>query len=412
MKKILFMLLLMSGIYTAKAGNGLIVSEAVIPLGGTGHISVDLNNDDYQFTAFTFKLSLPEGVSFELDNNDPPRPSFEKTERFSDHNLGSSYNSATHSGMFACLSLTSAPIQGTSGTILNLFITADTDYPVGTDFDATISQITVTTVDGKEVKFGDVAFKIIIDEADDGRIKFNETSTKLPSYTAGEKADVRMTRSIKAGQWSTLVLPFTLTKAKAEAAFGSDVELATFDGFETAYSDDDDVTPDALVLNFKTYTMTARNSLRGGNLYLIRTSKDIESFEADDVTLANAVTDTNKSDEYDTAGKFTGSLVKTVVPADGLFINDNKFWYSTGLTNIKAFRGWFELDAVLDKETDFGTKIRFNVDGDATEIDGIHISQSVDGVYNLQGQFIGDDVDLKRLPKGVYIVNGKKMYVK
>ena len=47
----------------------------------------------------------------------------------------------------------------------------------------------------------------------------------------------------------------------------------------------------------------------------------------------------------------TGTLVKTTIPADGLFLSDNKFYYSAGKTNIKAFRCWFELDAVLDKST-------------------------------------------------------------
>ena len=67
-----------------------------------------------------------------------------------------------------------------------------------------------------------------------------------------------MRRTIKAGEWNTIVLPFTLTKAKAEAAFGSDVELAEFTGFETEYADEEDITPDAITINFATYTMTAK----------------------------------------------------------------------------------------------------------------------------------------------------------
>ena len=42
--------------------------------------------------------------------------------------------------------------------------------------------------------------------------------------------------------------------------------------------------------------------------------------------------------------------------------NDNeKFWYSVGKTNIKAFRCWFELGAVLGSETDFGARVFLNV---------------------------------------------------
>jgi hypothetical protein len=106
--------------------------------------------------------------------------------------------------------------------------------------------------------------------------------------------------------------------------------------------------------------------------------------------------------------------VKTVVPEDGLFISDNKFWYSVGKTNIKAFRGWFELGAVLDKETDFGAKkVTFDIDGDATRIEGLSRDGMEDGaVYTLGGQLVGKDVRIDQLPKGVYIINGKKRVVK
>jgi hypothetical protein len=36
----------------------------------------------------------------------------------------------------------------------------------------------------------------------------------------------------------------------------------------------------------------------------------------------------------------------------------------------------------------------------------------IDAVYNLNGQFIGIDIDVNTLPKGIYIMNGKKVIVK
>ena len=67
----------------------------------------------------------------------------------------------------------------------------------------------------------------------------------------------------------------------------------------------------------------------------IKTSKDIESFQADNVTLAEKVNDVENYDEYDTPGRFTGTFVKTTIPEDGLFISDNKFWYSISLAVVK-----------------------------------------------------------------------------
>lgn len=251
-------------------------------------------------------------------------------------------------------------------------------------------------------------------EESDGRVHFKETDTRLPSYTAGGKGNVSMVRTIKANTWSTIVLPFTLTKEKAEAAFGSDVHLAEFTGFIVDYGDDEEnVIPLGISISFTTYTLSTKKSMTGGKPFLIKTSQDVESFVADEVTLFDAVTDVPKSDEYGTNGKFTGSLIKTKVPADGLFISDNKFWYSTGKTNIKAFRGWFELGAVLGKGTDFSAKVSFFVDDEKTRIEGLPYNEIIEGaVYTVGGQYVGKDVDESQLPKGVYICNGKKFVVK
>lgn len=284
------------------------------------------------------------------------------------------------------------------------------DYPVVIR-EAILSETNIT----KYYESDNIEGTLTIEE-NDGRIKFDETSTSLPSYTAGEKGNVTMKRTIKAGNWNTIVLPFTLTEEKAKAAFGDDVKLAEFSGFVVDYGEDEEnMTPLSITLNFATYTMSARKPMTGGKPFLIKTNQDVESFQADDVTLVRTVTDVTKSDEYDTSGKFTGSLVKMVVPADGLFISENQFWYSTGKTNIKAFRGWFELGAVLDKETDFGAKIGFFVDEMPTSIDGIGFSggQLLKGaVYTIGGQLVGKDVKTDQLKKGVYIKDGKKFVVK
>ena len=53
----------------------------------------------------------------------------------------------------------------------------------------------------------------------------------------------------------------------------------------------------------------------------------------------------------------------------------------------------------------------FNDELDATPIDEVMASSRGD-VFTLQGIHIGKDVELKTLPKGVYIVNGKKIMIK
>lgn len=405
MKKALFMLLTVwAGVLSAHATNDLTGSDVSIPQGKVGTISIELNNDDYEFTAFTFKLTLPEGLSFVL--NGSGKPTFEKGTRFDEsHTLSSSVSGQT--ATFGCLSGEKAPIAGKGGMLLNVYVQSDAELAVGAELSATLSEVTFTTMDVTEVVFSDATVNISIAEP---RLVFDENSTTLPSYTAGEKDNVRMLRTIKAGEWSTIVLPFTLTKTKAEAAFGADVQLLEFSGFETEYADDEDVTPDGISLNFTPYTMTAKKGMTGGKLYLIKTAADITSFDADEVTLADAVTEVNVTDDYDTKGKFTGTLVKTSIPADGLFLSGDQFWYSAGLTKVKAFRGWFMLDAVLDKATNFEAKVRLVIEDEgATGVGGIvaGIEDGANDWHTLDGRKLGG----KPTEKGIYIVGGKKVSV-
>lgn len=150
--------------------------------------------------------------------------------------------------------------------------------------------------------------------------------------------------------------------------------------------------------------------MRGGTPYLIKVTNKVEQFEADAVTLVGDVTDVTKSDKWETPGKMTGTFVKSVIPADGLFISNNQFWYSTGSTNVKAFRAWFELDAVLDKETDFGSKIRFYIEDEIVDIQEMR-GGDVEGVklgwYTLDGRKLNG----KPTEKGVYLVDGKKVAI-
>ena len=397
--------------YTAAAmADKLVISNTIVPQGGAIELPINFVFDTNAiYVGFQLNLDLPTGISTVKDEDG--LPFYTKNETSIDK---ITVLPTENDGFGSIPQTASATIKGTEGTLITITLQADADLNIGDVMTAAVTNAMLTSKDDEgvmhSVLLDDFTFTITIGEPDDGRIKFSENSTSLPSYTAGDKGDVKMTRTITAGQWSTLVLPFTLTKAKAEAAFGSDVELAEFSGFEVEYADEDDVTPDAITINFSTYTMTAKKGITGGKPFLIKTTKDIESFEADDVTLFNAVTDVTKSDEYDTNGKFTGCLVKTTVPADGLFINNNQFWYSTGKTNIKAFRCWFELGAVLDKETDFGAKVRFFVNDMATDIDGISaMPMQTDAVYSVSGVRMSANGNLA---KGLYIVNGKKVLVK
>ncbi len=387
----------------ASAQESVSVNDFLVPQGGEAYLDINYSLEGVgPYVGFMFIVDLPEGLSLVEDENTPGYPWYdEKVTAISRLSV-----TTTPTGFAATPKTAEATINGNSGLLMRLKVAADAELEVGSKYTATLKEVSFNVRDEEfnvtKKPVGDVTFNITID---DNRIKFDENADALPVYTAGEKGNVRMTRTINANRWSTICLPFQLTKAKAEAAFGSDVQLAEFTGFSTTYEDEDTPVPSSITITFTPYELKGTKPMKGGVPYLIKTSKDIESFEADDVTLFAAVTDVEKADDYDTPGKFTGSMVKTVVPANGLFISDQNFYYSTGNTAIKAFRGWFELGAVLDKETEFGVKMY--IDDIETGIDALRVKDATGTIYDLGGRKVA-----KPSQSGVYIVNGKKVMVK
>ena len=390
----------------ATAQNALTVAEMTIPKSG-GDLKFNFQfAQEGMYTSYQFKIETPEGALYDIDESGDVECTLGECHTNS-HSATAHWNASNSTLGVGVASMSSALLKGISGELISIPM-LETEKSVGTELTFKVVDITYIRLDGTKDKLNDYEFTITIGEPDDGRIKFNENDTKLPTYTAGTKGNVRMARTIKANQWSTIVLPFTLNKTKAETIFGSDVKLAEFTGFETVYEDEDVPVPSSITINFVTYELKGTKPMSGGKPFLIKTSKDITSFEADDCTLVGAVSDVTKPDkEYDISGKFTGTFVKSKVPADGLFINDEKFYYSTGATNIKAFRGWFELDAVLNKMTDFGVKMFIDIDGIATPVEGLNILKSEDMVYDMSGRRISEPSQ-----RGMYIVNGRKVVIK
>lgn len=83
---------------------------------------------------------------------------------------------------------------------------------------------------------------------------------------------------------------------------------------------------------------------------------------------------------------------------------------------LKAFRCWFELSSTS------ASSVSLMIDGvedSATSIDDIHGSSNstsykrgIEGVFNMHGQMVRRDNSLEGLPKGMYVVNGKKVIIK
>ena len=97
---------------------------------------------------------------------------------------------------------------------------------------------------------------------------------------------------------------------------------------------------------------------------------------------------------------------------------DNGEPYSYGL---KAFRCWFELTGNTSAEGK-PSQVSLLIDGvedSTTGIDDIHggtdctsYKRGIDGVFNMNGQMVRRSCSLEGLPKGMYVVNGKKIIIR
>ena len=105
-----------------------------------------------------------------------------------------------------------------------------------------------------------------------------------------------------------------------------------------------------------------------------------------------------------------------------LFIQDETFYYAVAGQTLQGFRAIFnfydsEGDPLLITENSGGTNSTsrgtFLVDGKpiddgTTGIRNRYIFENK-RVYSVTGRYIGENVNMKSLPKGVYIVDGVKI---
>ena len=382
-RNIILMLTWLAGMLAAHATDGLTVADASIPTGKTGSIDIELTNNDNDFAGFTFNVILPEGVHFVMDGES--KPTFVKTSRFLDSHMVMSGNKGAGKGSFGCLGTDA--IKGKSGVLLSIPVTVDDAIAVGTELSAQITELVFTTTSTVEKNFPDVNFDITIEE---NRVVLDENSTTAPA--AETNVDVKVKRTITAGEWNTIVLPFDMSAAQVKEAFGPDVQLADYVDYNTTKEGSNVV---GIVVNFvEATTITAHKPC------LIKVVDPISKFYVKGVDIKTKPKPANN----EMKGTYKSN---TDVPEYALFISNNAFWYSKGTTKMKAFRVYFEFDDVLDASA----KIRFTIDEEPNSIEGIATADTTAEVFTLQGISLGVQ-DVQSLPQGIYIIEGKKVIVK
>ena len=228
--------------------------------------------------------------------------------------------------------------------------------------------------------------------------------------------DILVKRTIKADTWSTLTLPFSLSGDQAVAIFGDDAQIAEF--IEYTYNEDD-----RIVMNFEEFSLTY--GIYANCPFIIKTKRPITQFLVKDVVVdadeehAYILYDNGRavgSAQHKWYAYMYGTLHNGVtVPVNGFILRDNKFYVSNGSTVLKGLRAYFVINGYEYFPAE-GANISFMVDGEETSIEGVSVNgnEIVSGnVFNVNGSFMGRaESVMKSLPKGIYIVDRKKVVVK
>lgn len=264
------------------------------------------------------------------------------------------------------------------------------------------------------------------DEAKGQTVKnyeFDEAAANTIELTkAGELATAKVNRAMKAGVWTTCVLPFSLNKQQVDVIFGNTYDRETPNGTQILYFDRVEGTKAIFVRH-------AYNNIVAGKPFLIKPTKDVASINTAEVEGYPYVTIENtqpaewcKGNGYVWMSSYSNDL--TVKEGDCFISNkDGSFKNFVGaLGTLKGFRGYLKNIGTngVSEAKKLTVGMGSNVTTDETSaIDGILIDgdmpadsvTAADGkVYNLNGQVVATSYrQFQALPGGVYVVNGKKV---
>lgn len=241
----------------------------------------------------------------------------------------------------------------------------------------------------------------------DGNANNTDAISKLE---VGKQYNVTLNnRSFGANKWYAVVLPFSVSQKQMKSVFGNDVKVLHYS----------DVEGTDLNLFEHFYQMIV-----GGTPVLVKPSQEVTNPVFNNVTL----TSQKVVDIENTGFKCTGSWNNVDFPEYSYFIDakTNSFYLydptkvetNTVKPHAGAFRSWI---ISTSKNPSEAKQLTMHINGIEEQGETTAIWNAISGnddaatatkgIYNLSGQKM-NAADTRSLPKGIYIVNGKKFIVK
>lgn len=233
------------------------------------------------------------------------------------------------------------------------------------------------------------------------------------------KATMVFHRTFTTKQWNSLILPVNMNAEQVKAAFGADAKIARFNRLKDKwiYFDTQDEnnlhieknvpyiikpTKEPTAVN-RTYNVGGENTKHINGLVYTVTGI---AYEDQTATLKHEDT------EYTNGMTHYGSYENpTCVPADSYILHRSGDMVHTAVEHpsIKSYRTW------LRETTPSGETLQMRVeqnDGPSTGIKVIEeTAKNANAVYNVNGMRMNSS-NTNNLPKGVYIINNKKVVIK
>lgn len=232
---------------------------------------------------------------------------------------------------------------------------------------------------------------ISIRTLDDITYVIGENRTNTLNSSVMSNKNIRLERTLSNAYWNTFCVPMNLSKSVVQEVFGANTKIAEYEG------------NDGTVMQFKSVS-----SITAGKPCLIKPENTVVNPVFKSATVSTTITNKpSPSAAYQLVGVYNPTALKT--DQTDLFITTKgEISYPTeGHNTIKGLRAYIHSNTSSSKD------ITLSLDGIETDIhtiDACDISTSRNKIYNMNGQYVGDDVN--NLPKGLYVINRQKVYIK
>ncbi len=224
--------------------------------------------------------------------------------------------------------------------------------------------------------------------------------TNLSKYT-GKTLTVTVNRYVFNG-WNTISLPFQMTEAQVNEAFGNDCRLERLAGVENDGTN--------IRLNFQD---CKAEGIRANVPYILYYTGETgtKKFKTENVAVLDDAASITFTAEG-TGETVTMACAKAKKGAEGLYgilARDNSEATFVNVDDIS--NGFYATRCYIQLSNGNSTLLTTNhISGDVTSINSVaKLGEKVD-VYNLSGVKVADNIN--GLQKGIYVVKGKKVMVK